>query len=167
MEYIIRQEQEKDYEQVKAILQMTFPSEAESNLVDALRSNGKAIISLVAVCAEEVIGHIMFSPVSTTPPSEVKGIGLAPVAVHPDMQSQWIGSKLIYVGLQLCRELEYDFCVVLGDPNYYERFGFETASRFGLENEYGVDEEFMITRFSDRDVFGLVKYSPEFAVFSV
>ena len=57
MEYIIRYEQEKDYEQVRAILQMTFPSEAESRLVDALRTNGKAITSLVAVCAEAVVGH--------------------------------------------------------------------------------------------------------------
>lgn len=167
MEYIIRQEQEKDYEQVRAILQMTFPSEAESKLVDALRANGKAIISLVAVCAEEVLGHIMFSPVSTTPPSKAKGIGLAPVAVQPDVQSQGIGTKLIYVGLHLCREFGYDFCVVLGDPNYYQRFGFETASRFGLENEYGVEDEFMVIHFSDREVFGLVKYSPEFAAFSV
>ena len=167
MEYIIRYEQEKDYEQVRAILQMTFPSEAESRLVDALRTNGKAIISLVAVCGEDVVGHIMYSPVSTTPPGEAKGIGLAPVAVHPDLQSQGIGSKLIATGLQLCRKLGYDFCVVLGDPNYFQRFGFEAASRFGLENEYGVDEEFMVIRFSDREVFGLVKYSLEFALFSV
>ena len=167
MEYIVRPEQEKDYEQVRAILQMTFPSEAESNLVDALRVNGKSIISLVAVCAEEVVGYIIFSPVSTTPPSEAKALGLAPLAVRPDMQSQGIGSKLIYVGLQFCRDLGYDFCVVLGDPNYYRRFGFETASRFDLQNEYRVDEEFMVIRFSHHNTIGLVKYSPEFALFSI
>lgn len=60
---------------------------AESKLVDALRANHKAIISLVAAAGDgQVLGHILFSPVSTTPPSEVKGIGLAPVAVREDIQ---------------------------------------------------------------------------------
>jgi putative acetyltransferase len=62
----------------------------------------------------------------------------------------------------------YDFCVVLGNPKYYERFGFEKASQFGIQNEYGVDEEFMMIRFSERGMApGVVKYAPEFAMFSV
>lgn len=50
-----------------------------------------------------VLGHILFSLVTTTPPSGTKGLGLAPVAVHPDLQSQGIGTKLIREGLRLCR----------------------------------------------------------------
>jgi putative acetyltransferase len=83
------------------------------------------------------------------------------------MQSQGIGSKLIREGLRVCRELGFDYCVVLGGPEYYQRFGFEKASPFGIRNEYGVDEEFMIVRFSDGGVAGLVRYAPEFAMFSV
>ena len=75
-----------------------------------------------------MLGHILFSPVSTSPPGEAKGIGLAPVAVRPDVQSHGIGSQLIREGLRLCQELGYDYCVVLGDPKYYHRFGFEKAS---------------------------------------
>src|SRR5215208_2567418 len=116
---------------------------AESKLVDALRANGKATISLVAVYGGEVLGHILFSPVSTTSPSDVKGVGLAPVAVRPDAQSQGIGSKLIKEGLRLCKELGFDYCVVLGNPRYYQRFGFEQASLFGIRNEYGADHAFM------------------------
>ena len=150
------------------ILKATFPTEAESKLVDALRSHGKAIISLIAAKGDEVLGHILFSPVSTAPPSEAKGIGLAPLAVRPDVQSQGIGSGLIREGLRLCNELGYDYCVVLGSPEYYKRFGFETASRWGLQNEYGVDEEFMLIRFSKHELaHGLIKYVSEFALFSV
>jgi putative acetyltransferase len=73
----------------------------------------------------------------------------------------------MYEGLRLCKELGFDYCVVLGSPDYYQRFGFERASVFGIRNEYGVNHEFMITRFSDRGVTGLVQYSSEFALFSV
>ena len=165
----IRNEETKDIEQVREIVRATFPTEAESRLVDAIRANGKAVISLVAVGDndEEVLGHILFSPVSTTPPSDPSGIGLAPVAVRPDAQSQGIGSRLIREGLRLCKELGYDYCVVLGSPKYYQRFGFEKASPFGIRNEYGVDDEFMIIRFSERGVAGLVQYVPEFGMFSV
>jgi putative acetyltransferase len=167
MDFNIRKEEEKDIEQVKAILRANFPTEAESKLVDALRANEKAVISLVAVNNDEVLGHILFSPVSTTPLTAARGIGLAPVAVHPDVQSLGIGSQLIREGLCLCGKLEYDCCVVLGGPEYYRRFGFEKASTSGLQNDYGVDDEFMVIRFSDRAPVGLVKYAHEFALFLV
>jgi putative acetyltransferase len=67
----------------------------------------------------------------------------------------------------LCQELGYDYCVVLGDPKYYQRFGFEKASPLGIRNEYGVDDEFMLIRFTERGVAGLVQYAPEFNMFSV
>lgn len=174
MEIHVRNEEAKDIDQVREVLCAAFPTDAESKLVDALRANGKAILALVAVHDEQVLGHILFSPVSITPPGRAapsqaaKGIGLAPVAVHPDAQAQGIGSRLIREGLHRCVELRYDYCVVLGDPNYYQRFGFEKASQFGIQNEYGADEEFMLTRFSVRGIAqGIVQYAPEFAVFSV
>ncbi len=174
MEIEIRNEETKDLEQVREVLCAAFPTNAESRLVDALRANGKAIIALVAVRGEHVLGHILFSPVTITPPSgaapsnSAKGIGLAPVAVHLDAQSQGIGSGLIREGLRRCKELGYDYCVVLGNPKYYPRFGFEKASQFGVQNEYGVDEEFMLIRFSERSAMqGMAKYAPEFAMFSV
>jgi putative acetyltransferase len=168
MDVKIRAEEPKDMDQVREILRAAFPTDAESKLVDALRINGKTTISLVAVRGAKVLGHILFSPVSTAPPGEARGIGLAPVAVRPDVQSQGIGKGLIQEGLRLGKELAYDYCVVLGSPKYYQHFGFEKASNFGLQNEYGVEDEFMVIRFSERGVPpGLVKYAPEFALFSV
>lgn len=168
MSYYLRREELADINQVRALLGEAFPTLAESKLVDSLRANGKVVVSLVAVNEnDEVLGHILFSPVSTTPPSEVRGIGLAPVAVRVDVQSLGIGSRLIGEGLRVCKELEYDYCVVLGGPKYYQRFGFEKASTFGLQNEYGVDDEFMVIRFSDRLPVGLVKYAQEFALFAI
>lgn len=167
MEFTVRPEESTDIEQVREMVHAAFPTEAESKLVDALRANGKAIISLVAVSGDEVLGHILFSAVSTTPPDPAKGIGLAPVAVRPDVQSRGIGSRLIHEGLRLCKEFHFDYCVVVGDPNYYQRFGFQKASTFGMRNEYGVDHEFMVIHFTGPNTAGGVKYAPEFAMFSV
>jgi len=167
MEVKIRNEEAKDIDQAREILCATFSSDAETKLVDALRANGKAIIALVAVDGDQVLGHILFSSVSTTPPSAAKGIGLAPVEVRPDVQSQGIGSQLIREGLRLCQELGYDYCVLLGSQKYYQRFGFEKASKFGPQNEYGADDDFMVIHFSHCDMAGLVKYASEFALFSV
>ena len=168
MDIMIRKEENTDHQWVREVVRAAFPTEEESKLVDVLRENNKAIISLVAVINDKVLGHILFSPVSTTPPSEAKGIGLAPVSVKPKFQGQGIGSQLIREGLRLCKELQYDYVVVLGDPNYYQRFGFQKASDFGIQNEYGVDDEFMMIQFSTSSrLQGLVRYAPEFSMFSV
>lgn len=167
MEFQIRSEEHKDIDQVRAILQAAFPTDAESKLVNTLRAHGKAIVSLVAVHGGAVLGHILFSAVTTSPPSNARGIGLAPVAVRPDVQSQGIGSELIREGLRLCQELGFDYGVVLGNPKYYRRFGFEKAGDSGIRNEYGADEEFMLIKFLACEVSGVVKYMPEFAAFSV
>ncbi len=172
MQIEIRNEEEKHIDAIRDIIRAAFPTEAESKLMDVLRANGKSVISLVAVSDEKVLGHILFSPVSTTPPGEARGLGLAPVAVHPEVQSQGIGSQLIREGLRVCKEMGFDYCVVLGGPKYYRRFGFEKASLHGLQNEYGVDEEFMVIRFKNGSPPAampgtLVKYAPEFGLFSV
>jgi putative acetyltransferase len=111
MELRIRSEESRDTDHIRAVVRAAFPSEAESKLVDALRTHGKSVISLVAVTGNEVSGHILFSPVSTAPPPEAKGMGLAPVAVRPDSQSQGIGSQLIREGLRLGKERGFDYCV--------------------------------------------------------
>jgi len=167
MDIKIRNEESLDIEAVREILRAAFQSDAESKLVDALRANGKAIISLVAVNGDDVLGHVLFSQVTTTPPSDARGIGLAPVAVRADAQSKGIGSQLIHEGLKLCKEMAYDYCVVLGDPRYYHRFGFEKASHFGIQNEYRADDAFMLIRFTKHVPTGLVSYEPEFGLFSV
>lgn len=167
MTITIRPETQQDHQAVESILLSAFPTDAESKVVNAIRENGNAVISLVAVLDEKVIGHILFSPVTTHPPTPEKGLGLAPVAVDPVHQSQGVGSKLIRAGLQICIALQYDYAVVLGSPNYYMRFGFQKANSFGLQNEYGVDAEFMVIKFKSLPGSGLVKFSDEFSLFSV
>jgi putative acetyltransferase len=167
MKILIRPELPEDHAAVEAIHTSAFPTDAESKVVNAIRTNGNAVVSLVAVTDGTLVGHILFSPVHTHPPTPEKGLGLAPIAVLPAFHGQSIGSQLIRAGLERCRELGYDYAVVLGGPKYYMRFGFEKASEFGLQNEYGVDDEFMALKFKAFPAGGLVKYVPEFSLFSV
>ncbi len=164
---VIRPEQPEDNAIIHQVVEQAFGSPAEAHLVDALRRNGKAIFSLVAVDNGRVIGHILFSEVVIEAAAgRLKGIGLAPLGVSPERQNEGIGSLLIEQGLKLCRKADYPFIVVLGHPEYYPRFGFVPASRYGVKSEYDVrDEVFMITELREGSLAGfagVVKYQPEF-----
>ena len=129
MEIKIRNEEAKDIEQVGQIVRAAFPTDAESKLVDALRANGKAIISLVAVNDDEVLGHILFSPVSPPPHrARQKELGLRPLPFARMCNHRGLAHSSSVKDCSLCKELGFDYCVVLGSPEYYQRFGFEKAS---------------------------------------
>jgi putative acetyltransferase len=151
------------YNVVAQAFQQAFDSTAEANLVDNLRTNGKAIVSLVAVEDGEIVGHILFSEVTL---GDATIIGLAPVAVLPSHQKQGIGASLINAGIAACRNAGYTAIVVLGHPEYYPRFGFVSASRFGIKSEYDVsDEKFMALELQPGALIncaGVAKYQPEF-----
>jgi putative acetyltransferase len=158
----IQNENPQHHQAVNDILLACFQQEAESKLVAALRDNGKVILSLVPLQDDEVVGHVMFTPVTTSPSSETKGLGLAPLAVKPEFQKQGIGSQLVRVGLRACTEFGYDYVVLLGNPKYYHRFG--------LQNEYGVDDEFMaleLVKDCLRRARMLVKYEIKFSFLNV
>ncbi|MFN0109628.1 MAG: GNAT family N-acetyltransferase [Blastocatellia bacterium] len=164
---VIRPEQPEDIVVIHHVVHQAFGQSAEANLVDALRRNGKAKISLVAEDNGRVIGHILFSPVTIeTADGLIEGIGLAPLAVSPERQNEGIGSRLSKEGLKSCREAGYQFVIVLGHPEYYPRFGFVPASRFGVKSEYKVrDEVFMAMELQEGSLAGfagVAKYQPEF-----
>ena len=163
----IRAEQPEDVVAIRHLLQQAFPSHAEAELVDRLRQSGKSLISFVAIAANQVVGHILFSLVEITPPSgSVKGVGLAPLAVAPHCQRQGIGSQLIQAGLQRCQQAGWDFVVVLGEPAFYQRFGFSLACDRNLQNQYNADEAFHVLELTPgclQGVGGTVCYAAEFA----
>jgi putative acetyltransferase len=163
----IRSETTADHDTVRALLDASFGGRYESRLVARLRESGKAVISLVAMRGERVVGHILFSPVTLEGDATPRpALGLAPVAVSPERQNQGVGTELTRAGLDACRALDCEAVVVLGQPEYYRRFGFLRADQFGLQNEYGADEAFMVLELRPGALAGragLVQYAPEFA----
>ena len=163
----IRSEKKPDAPGIRAIHQASFaPSAKEADLVDRLRENGQTTISLVGLSNGQLVGHILFSPISLAGyPAAGRGLGLAPLAVRPDFQRQGIGSRLVRHGLDVAREAGFDFVVVLGDPNYYGRFGFRPASQYQLDSEYGAGDAFMAIELRPGALSGAagrVQYRPEF-----
>jgi putative acetyltransferase len=163
----VRPEQPGDIAAVFRVHVAAFPTDEEARLVDRLRTAGKALVSLVAQVDGEVVGHVLFSPVTVTGPAgTAEGIGMAPLAVLPAHQRRGIGSALTRAGLDRCRAAGYSFVVLLGHPDYYPRFGFRRASDFDLDNEYGAGEAFMALELRPGGLpagGGLVRYAPEFA----
>jgi putative acetyltransferase len=142
---IIREETIHDRSEVFAVNVSAFQTPAEAGLVDVLREQARPVISLVAETHGEIAGHLMLSPVLLSKHPTLKLMGLAPMAVRPDYQSQGIGSALVRAGLESCLELGVAGVVVLGHPKFYPRFGFAPASRFGIDSEYDVpDDVFMV-----------------------
>ncbi|MBE9186275.1 N-acetyltransferase [Microcoleus sp. LEGE 07076] len=163
----IRPEKPEDVEAVRSVNVAAFGRENEANLVDRLRGIASTF-SFVAVQSDRIVGHSLFSLVAVEGKcsSKLSVLGLAPVAVLPDYQRQGIGTLLIREGLKECARSGFEAVVVLGDPDFYSRFGFVPASSKNLGCEYDVpDEAFMVLELESgalQDCSGTVKYRSEF-----
>ncbi|WJS85583.1 GNAT family N-acetyltransferase [Paracoccus sp. TOH] len=116
----IRAEGSHDRAAIAALLTRAFDGETEARLVEALRAEDSLALSLVAEAEGTVIGHVALSPLQ----AETPALALAPLAVHPAVQSRGIGEALVRAALAA---FDDHAIVVLGDPGYYGRFGFTPA----------------------------------------
>jgi putative acetyltransferase len=161
----IREERPDDLQAVRDLNRRAFDQDQESNIVDALRANGAALLSLVATLNDRVVGHIMYSPAIIA--GNVTGAALGPMAVLPECQRQGIGSKLIGAGNRKLKDSGCPFILVVGHANYYPRFGFRPASEHRIKCEWDVpDEVFMLLVLDEakmEGISGLAKYRQEFS----
>jgi putative acetyltransferase len=164
----IREEETRDIKIIHEVNRKAFGQPQEADIVDKLRRNCNDLLSLVAVTDNRVVGHILFSPATIEgKDGKVEGMGLAPMAVLPGFQRQGIGSELTRTGIERLKDRRCPFIIVLGHAEYYPRFGFRLASRYGIRSEWEVPEEaFMIVALNEsemREISGIAKYRPEFA----
>jgi putative acetyltransferase len=165
----IRREATHDTLAVYEVNEQAFGGTAEANLVNAVRTREKKLISLVAVDGGKVVGHTLFSPMKVAgQPENRTVIGLGPLAVLPDHQKQGVGSKLVRTGLKECRHAGFGVVAVLGHPAYYPRFGFAPGIRYGIKCEYAdaPPEAFMVLELKSGALETLkgctLQYMPEF-----
>ena len=160
----IREERPDDIAAVRDLNKRAFGQDQEANIVDALRNNGAALLSLVATVDDRVVGHIMYSPLSV---GDINGAALAPMAVIPEHQRQGIGSKLVEAGNRKLKDAGCPFIIVVGHPDYYPRFGFTPASEHGIKCEWDVPNDvFMLLVLEQakmESVSGLATYRHEFS----
>lgn len=164
---IIREEKPEDISDIKAVNEGAFGQPNEAKLVDMLRKREKIRFSLVALLKDRIVGHILFSPaVIESEGNTVSLVGLAPMAVLPDYQRKGVGSRLVEAGILRCRDAGFPGIIVLGHPDYYPRFGFVPAGRYGITCEFDVPEDvFLLLVLKEAALkgrSGIAKYQPEF-----
>jgi putative acetyltransferase len=142
---IIRKERESDIEAIFEITRAAFEGhpyshQTEPFIIQALRAANALTVSLVAEIGGRVVGHVAFSPAAISDGSH-RWYGLGPVSVLPELQKQGIGKSLIREGLSLLKASGAKGCVLVGDPGFYERFGFRNPPGLILE---GVPQEYFL-----------------------
>ena len=166
-EAMVRPEQPEDLPAIRFVNERAFGRLAEANLVDTLRGRGKVLLSLVALLDGRVIGHILFSPAAIESKTVLfPVVCLAPMAVLPEYQRQGVGSLLVEKGLEVLLRAGHDAVIVLGHAEYYPRFGFVPATRYGIRCEFDVpDEVFMAIELRPEALLGhhgVLRFQPEF-----
>ena len=162
---IIRPENPADVAAVRLLVTAAFRDAPhsggiESDIVDGLRNGGALTVSLVAEDEGKIVGHVAFSPVVVNA-EDVSWFGLGPIAVLAGQRRRGIGATLVETGLKRLRELGARGCVVLGDPAYYRRFGFESDP--GLRFADVPLGYFQMLVIDGQLPQGVVSYHPEFS----
>jgi putative acetyltransferase len=153
----------RDRQAIRRVNELAFAGPTEADIVDALRDSDAWLpeLSLVAEDDTGIVGHALFSLVRLDSGPELLSLG--PMAVLPDRQRAGVGAALVRRGLERARGTEYPLVVVLGHPEYYPRFGFRPASRYGIETRHEApDEAWMALPLPayDERVRGTVLYPP-------
>jgi putative acetyltransferase len=157
----VRPETPADYAAIHAVNHSAFAQPDEADLVDRLRAEGVALLSLVAEQNAAIVGQILFTRMHV---AETPAVALAPVAVDPAHQRQGIGDALIRRGLDLLRDAGERIVIVVGHPAYYPRFGFTATT--GIQHPFP-PETFMALELIQgalNGVTGPVRYPPAFGV---
>lgn len=129
---IIRPAIENDADQIDAILRAAFETGVEADLTKALRASGDARLEDVALDGDVIVGCNMLSVLD----APEKCLGLGPIAVTPERQGQGIGGALVRASIKAARDGGWRAIFLLGNPDYYGRFGFSAANAAPFKSAY-------------------------------
>jgi putative acetyltransferase len=164
MKIEIRDENADDVAAIEAVTAAAFlnaphTSHTEQFVVNALRRAGKLAISLVADAGAEIIGHVAVSPVSISDGASA-WFGLGPISVLPEHQRRGVGSLLMREALRILHVRRAAGCVLLGEPEYYGRFGFQADANLILREV--PPQYFLAISFGTSRPHGTVSYHDAF-----
>lgn len=168
MSLVIRHEAAGDAAAVHEVHRLAFGRDDEARLVEELRAGGYVRLALVAEEAGRVVGQVVFSDLRIETAQELApALALAPLAVLPERQRRGIGSWLVRTGLSACRTQGHRIVIVVGDPHYYRRFGFDPVLAADLASPYAgpAFQALPLVPGALAGVAGTVVYAPPFAAF--
>ncbi len=161
---IIRNETNSDIEAISEVTIEAFKTlpisqHTEQFIVKALRKADALTISLVAEVDGRVAGHIAFSPVSISD-GAANWYGVGPLSVLPSYHKHGIGKALMQEGIRILKAMGGKGCALVGDPEYYKRFGFRNIP--ALIHEGVPPEVFLALPFEDKIPQGKVEFHEGF-----
>lgn len=163
---IVRPETEADYALVRRIHEQAFGRPDEADLVEDMRPKVGTILSLVAIRKGQPVAHALFSRVVIECESGFdRGVALAPLGVLPEHQRTGLGTDLVRHGIAALKNRRHGIMVVLGEPRFYDRFGFKPALTFGLRSSFPAPPDYFLALPLDPGWCGsggLVRYAPAF-----
>ncbi|MEU2250098.1 N-acetyltransferase [Streptomyces sp. NPDC019224] len=166
--WTVRPEAAADIPAVHAVNAAAFPTEAEAGLVDALRGDPSAWLPGLSYVAESPDGAVAaFALLTRCRVGGAAALALAPVATAPEHQRRGAGSAVVRAALDAARERGERLVLVLGHPEYYPRFGFVPASRYGIRPSFDVPDEAMMALPLDDSApvpLGTIEYPAAFGV---
>jgi putative acetyltransferase len=142
---MIREAQESDLEEVFNLIYSAFGDKSESNLVRQLILDDDLLFNLIFENSDTIIGNVVVSKITMEPNEGLLCGGVAPLSVLPENQSSGIGSQLMEAAIKKSKEMNINALFLLGDPNYYKRFGFTISD---LQSDYNAEhfQELAITK---------------------
>ena len=130
--------------EVLQINRLAFKGDTESRLIQILEREADIVASYVALDGDEIVGHILFSPLYVMINGKrVDAVALAPMCVIPQRQNQGIGSQLVQHGIEQMKLAGKAAIIVLGHTDYYPRFGFRHELAKNLACDFNQYEAFM------------------------
>ncbi len=163
---MVRPAEARDAPGIRAVHLAAFPTAAEADLVEALGRDGDAATSLVAEKQGEIVGHVLLSRMRASGDGRTyKSVGLGPVGVRPFYQGAGTGAAMIEGALAIARATGEELAFVLGEPDYYRRFGFTAEAAAPFASPYA-GPYFMALALRDgvpAPAAGAAAYAPAFA----
>lgn len=149
MEIKIREEKQEEYNIIYDLIEGAFSTAkvsdgTEQDFANSLRESKNYIkkLALVGEYKNEIIGHIMLTKFYIKKENDREEILLlAPISVKKEFRDMKVGTKLIEESFKIARELKYKAILLVGDPNYYNRFGFIKSTDFNIKNISGIPDE--------------------------
>lgn len=150
MQIHIQQTKTEDFRITENITREAFwnlfqPGCDEHLLLHNLRKSNSYVpeLDLVALNGNEMIGHLLITKAKVVDMQGVEHqvLCVGPVSVLPELQMKGVGAKLLNESIAIAKALGYAAMILFGHPDYYHRFGFVNAQKYGITTKDGKNFE--------------------------
>ena len=120
---------------IEAVVAAAFREESEDRVVQMIRALNETRATRISLVADDdaIVGHVQLSKAwIDARKRSVDALMLTPLSVAPEFQRHGIGTRLLGQALKAADQIGVAAVFLEGDPNYYGRRGFVSATSLQL-----------------------------------